>query len=405
MSAHVLAGCADRAAADVVVTDAPVAVAPGMPSSPSLLEGVRRRVLARTADVPVAHLAAPGALRAHLAAALAQEAPLLSGAAFADALAELDAELCGLGPLEVLLADPEVTEVVVNGSTGTYVERRGRLEPVALRFDHATLVRIAERVVAPLGLRLDPASPMVDARLPDGSRFHAVVPPVALDGPCLTIRRFGAAPVPLHAFGPPHVVEPVVELVRARANVLLVGATGSGKTTLLNALSAELPASERVVTIEETAELRLAHPHVVRLEARPPNAEGRGEITVRQLVRTALRMRPDRIVIGEVRGGEALDLLLALHTGHEGSLCTVHAHGADDALRRLEALALQAPGAPGTAAVERLVASGIDAVVRVARGPRGTRGILGVHVVDGTEVPARTRLADRAGVALGRRDG
>ena len=283
------------------------------------------------------------AVRARLAELLRDEEPLLPVARFERLLAELTDEVAGLGPLEPILGDPAVTEVMVNGPGRAYVERAGRLEPVTLALDAAGIVRLVERVVAPLGLRLDRSSPIVDARLPDGSRLHAVVPPLAIDGPYLTIRRFGAHAVPLDDFG---VDGPAREflhwMVVAGWNVVVAGGTSAGKTTLLNALSAEIPAEERVVTIEETAELRLAQPHVVRLEARPPNAEGAGAVPVRDLVRAALRMRPDRIVVGEVRGGEALDMLQALNTGHDGSLSTVHANSAADALARLETLVLLA---------------------------------------------------------------
>jgi pilus assembly protein CpaF len=293
--------------------------------------------------------------------------------------------------LEGLLADPEVSEILLNGGGQAFVERAGRLEPVSVDLDETGLRRVVERIIAPLGLRFDRSSPMVDARLPDGSRLHAVLPPVAVDGTCVSIRRFGAGRRSLADFGLTPAGAAVLRWsIAAGWNVLVSGGTGAGKTTLLNVMAGEVAPHERIVTIEETAELALGHPHVVRLEARPPNAEGRGEVTVRQLVRTALRMRPDRIVVGEVRGGEALDLLLALHTGHAGSLSTLHAHDPDDALRRLEALALQAPGGPGPAAVERLAARAVHAVVQVARGTDGVRGVVGVHAVVG-DAPARTR--------------
>ena len=247
---------------------------------------------------------------------------------------ELTDEIAGFGPLEPLLADAAVTEVMVNGPGCAYVERAGCLESVALDLDAAGIIRLVERVVAPLGLRLDRSSPMVDARLPDGSRVHAIIPPLAIDGPCVTIRRFGARAIPLDAFGLDTEAAGFLRwCVEAGWNLLVAGGTSAGKTTLLNALSAAIPEGERIVTIEETAELRLAQTHVVRLEARPPNAEGVGAVAVRDLVRAALRMRPDRIVVGEVRGGEALDMLQALNTGHDGSLSTVHANSAVDALR------------------------------------------------------------------------
>ncbi len=291
-------------------------------------------------------------------------------------LDELTHEVAGLGPLEPLLADPAVTEVMVNGPGRAYVERAGRLEPVVLTLDAAGIARLVERVVGPLGLRLDRSSPLVDARLPDGSRLHAVIPPLAVDGPCVTIRRFGAHSIEVDAFG---AGGPAAQLLRwavvAGCNVLVAGGTSAGKTTLINALSSAIPAAERVVTIEETAELRLEQPHVVRLEARPSNAEGAGGVSVRQLVRAALRMRPDRIVVGEVRGGEALDMLQALNTGHDGSLSTIHANSARDALTRLETLVLFSTTGLPLDAVRAQIASAVDLVVHVARRAGGVRRI------------------------------
>jgi pilus assembly protein CpaF len=342
--------------------------------------GLKQRVHARLLAAPALdELAGPGRelrVRAHLAELLRDEEPLLPGPRFTQLLDELTHEVAGLGPLEPLLADPLVTEVMVNGPGRAYVERAGRVEPVLLTLDAAGIVRLVERIVAPLGLRLDRASPLVDARLADGSRLHAVIPPLAIDGPCVTIRRFAAKPVPLEAFAPGEGCAAFLRwAVAAGWNVVVSGGTSAGKTTLLNALSAAIPAGERVVTIEETAELRLEQPHVVRLEARPPNAEGMGAVSVRELVRASLRMRPDRIVVGEVRGAEALDMLQALNTGHEGSLSTVHANGAADALARLETLALLAATGLPLAAVRAQLAAAVDAVVHVARRPGGTRRI------------------------------
>jgi len=243
-------------------------------------------------------------------------------------------------------------------------------------------VRIAERVIAPLGLRLDRASPMVDARLADGSRLHAVLPPLAPDGPCLTIRRFGARAIGLADVAHPGTAELLAWAVRARANVVVCGGAGAGKTTLLNALAAEIPDDDRVVTIEDAAELRLPGRHVVRLEARPVSAEGAGEVRVRDLVRNALRMRPDRIVVGEVRAGEALDMLQAMNTGHEGSLSTCHANSPADALRRLETLVLMGDVALPLAAVREQVRSALDLVVQIARRSDGGRRVVAVGEVD-----------------------
>ncbi|HLM10694.1 MAG TPA: CpaF family protein [Thermoleophilaceae bacterium] len=285
----------------------------------------------------------------------------------------------GLGPLEPLLSDPSVDEVMVNGPGEVYVERRGRLERTGVSFaGEAELMHAIERVLAPLGRRVDEASPVCDARLPDGSRVNVVIPPLSLSGPCLTVRRFrreGFSLRELVAAGtlPGAVAELLALCVAARAAVLVSGGTGSGKTTTLNALSGAIPGEERIVTIEDAAELRLRQHHVVRLESRPANLEGRGEVTIRQLVVNALRMRPDRIVVGEVRGPEALDMLQALNTGHDGSLTTVHANSPADALRRIETLALMAGVGLPYAAVRDQVASALDVVVHQARLRDGSR--------------------------------
>jgi pilus assembly protein CpaF len=296
-------------------------------------------------------------------------------------------EAVGLGPLEELLADPAVEEVMVNGHERVYVERGGRIERTEVRFPSEGALRDAiERILTPLGRRVDELSPMVDARLEDGSRVHVVIPPLAVDGPTLSIRRFAAARP-----GPRELVElgtltqelhdQLAAAIGARRSILVSGGTGSGKTTLLNALSACIDSEERVITIEDAAELRLRQPHVVRLESRPANVEGRGLVTIRELLRGALRMRPDRIVIGEVRGGEALDLLMALNTGHEGALSTVHANSPEDALRRVETLALMAGvGLPHEAIREQL-GRGLDLVVHLARLSDGSRRVVEVAEV------------------------
>ena len=293
----------------------------------------------------------------------------------------------GLGPLEPLLSDPSVDEVMVNGPGEVYVERSGRIEPTGVSFGgEAELMHAIERILAPLGRRVDEASPLCDARLADGSRVNVVIPPLALDGPCLTVRRFrheGYSLRELVELGtlPGEVAELLALCVAARAAVLVSGGTGSGKTTTLGALSGAIPGEDRIVTIEDAAELRLRQRHVVRLESRPANVEGRGEVTIRQLVVNALRMRPDRIVVGEVRGPEALDMLQALNTGHDGSLTTVHANSPADALRRIETLALMAGVGLPHAAIRDQLASALDLVVHQARLPNGSRVVDSVSEV------------------------
>lgn len=288
------------------------------------------------------------------------------------------ARIEGLGPLQPLLADDELTEVMVNGDGRVFVERRGRVERSDLRLAADTTAAVIERIVAPLGLRVDRTSPLVDARLPDGSRVNAVIPPLAVDGPCLTIRRFGVRAVPLADFAAPPVVDLLRSLVQGKANVVVSGGTGSGKTTLLNALAAAIGSHERVITVEDAAELRLPGDHVVRLEARPATADGLAAVAIRDLVRNALRMRPDRILVGECRGGEALDMVQAMNTGHEGSLTTCHANSPIDALHRIETMILLADvGLPLPAVREQLVSS-LDIVVQVARRPDGSRAVVAV---------------------------
>jgi pilus assembly protein CpaF len=287
----------------------------------------------------------------------------------------------GLGPLEPLLSDSRVDEVMVNGTGAVYVERAGRLERTEVAFgSDAELMHAIERILAPLGRRVDEASPLCDARLPDGSRVNVVIPPLCLSGPCLTIRRFRREGFSLRdlvrgATLTAELAEFLALCVAARASILVSGGTGSGKTTTLNALSGAIPGDERIVTVEDAAELRLRQRHVVRLESRPANLEGRGEVTIRQLVRNALRMRPDRIVVGEVRGAEALDMLQALNTGHDGSLTTVHANSPADALRRVETLALMAGVGLPHEAVREQVASALDLVVHQARAQDGSRRV------------------------------
>ena len=310
-----------------------------------------------------------------------EEFPLLSAARASALGEEVMADVHGLGPLEPVLALPDVTDVLVNGPGPVWVEQGGRVRALDLHLDGETIRHLVERVVAPLGLRADRSAPLVDARLPDGSRVHVVMPPLAVDGPYLTIRRFSARPVPLHRFCSRGVEDLLSWAIEARLNVVVAGGTGSGKTTLLNALAGRIGEAERVVTVEDAAELRLAQPHVVRLESRPANAEGTGEVKIRELVRSALRMRPDRIVVGEVRGAEALDMLQAMNTGHDGSLSTIHANGPTDALRRLETLVLMADVDLPLAAVREQARAAVDLIVQLRRGPGGERVICEVAEV------------------------
>ena len=303
----------------------------------------------------------------------------------------------GLGPLEPLIADPEVDEVMVNGPGTVWVERSGHIEATGVTFaSEAELAHAIERILAPLGRRVDEACPLVDARLPDGSRVNVIIAPLALDGPVLTIRRFhprGLSPDELVAAGTLNAPlrDFLARCVRARLNLLISGGTGSGKTTTLNALSRFIPPGERIVTVEDAAELRLQQPHVVRLEARPANLEGRGAVSIRALVRNALRMRPDRIVVGEVRGGEALDMLSAMSSGHDGSLCTVHAGSPEEAIRRVETLALMADVALPHAAIREQVAGALDLVVHVARQHDGVRRLVAINEVVRVAGGAATR--------------
>jgi pilus assembly protein CpaF len=334
-----------------------------------------------------------------------EEAVLLGAADREEVAARIVRDSVGLGPLELLLADPAVEEVMVNGPDTVYVERGGRVEETDVRFgDEDELRNTIERILAPLGRRVDELSPMVDARLADGSRVNVVVPPLAIDGPLVSIRRFGArrpGPDELVAAGTLSVAQrrSLQTAVANRRSILVSGGTGSGKTTLLNALSSFIAPDERVVTIEDAAELRLQQPHVARLESRPAGVEGRGEVTIRDLLRNALRMRPDRIVIGEVRGPEALDLLTALNTGHDGALSTIHANSPADALSRLETLALMAGVGLPHAAVAEQVLRGIDLVAHLERRPDGSRVVTEVAEVVRAAGPTAVRPIDALGLA------
>jgi pilus assembly protein CpaF len=304
---------------------------------------------------------------------------------------EVQHEVFGLGPLETLMKDPEISDILVNSSSQIFVERYGKLEKTDVRFrDDSHLMQIIERIVTRVGRRVDESSPMVDARLADGSRVNAIIPPLALDGPVLSIRRFGAERLTVNdliQFNsiPPQIAEVAAACVKSRLNMLVSGGTGAGKTTLLNCLSNFIPDNERIVTIEDSAELKLQQDHIVRLETRPANIEGQGAVTARDLVSDALRMRPDRIVIGEVRGGEALDMMQAMNTGHDGSISTVHANSARDALSRLETMMLMAGINLPERALREQVASALDVIVQLTRLSDGSRKVVEFAEVTGME--------------------
>jgi len=304
---------------------------------------------------------------------------------------EVQHEVFGLGPLETLMKDSEIADILVNTHTQVYVERYGKLEKTDVRFrDDAHLMQIIERIVTRVGRRVDESSPMVDARLADGSRVNAIIPPLALDGPILSIRRFGAERLTMNDLiqfnsVPPQIAEVAAACVKSRLNMLVSGGTGAGKTTLLNCLSNYIPENERIVTIEDSAELKLQQEHIVRLETRPPNIEGQGTVTARDLVRNALRMRPDRIVVGEVRGGEALDMMQAMNTGHDGSISTVHANSARDALSRLETMMLMAGITLPERALREQIASALDVIVQLTRLSDGSRKVVEFAEITGME--------------------
>jgi pilus assembly protein CpaF len=320
------------------------------------------------------------------------EEKVLVGRAERDELLELIvAEILGYGPIEPLLRDTTITEVMVNGPKNVYIERGGKIERAAVEFqDDDHVQRIIQRIVSPLGRRIDESSPMVDARLPDGSRVNAVIPPLALSGPTITIRKFSKVPLTVQdliRFGTfdERFVALVKSCIQARLNIIISGGTGSGKTTLLNILSGFIPGDERIVTIEDAAELQLRQEHVVRLEARPANMEGKGQVSIRNLVVNALRMRPDRIVVGEVRSGEALDMLQAMNTGHDGSLTTLHSNGPRDTLRRLETMVLMAGMDLPLRAIREQIASALDLIIHQERMRDGSRRLTYVTEVQGME--------------------
>ncbi|HRT30892.1 MAG TPA: CpaF family protein [Anaerolineae bacterium] len=322
---------------------------------------------------------------------LEEESIVLSRAERERLFEQIVAEILGLGPLEPLLADDSITEIMVNGAKNVYVERSGKLERTSVTFEsNEHLMRIIERIVAPLGRRIDESSPQVDARLKDGSRVNAVIPPISLIGPVLTIRKFFRVPLQvadLIRLGT--ATEEVMEFLRAcvvaALNIIVSGGTGTGKTTFLNVLSSYIPADERIITIENAAELQLRQDHVVTLESRPPNIEGKGEITIRDLVINALRMRPDRIVVGECRGGEALDMLQAMNTGHEGSMTTLHANNTREGLSRLETMVLMAGMELPHRAIREQIAAAIDLIIQLERLRDGSRRVVAITEIQGME--------------------
>ncbi len=359
------------------------------------LKGKLHSQLLGRIDLEVLGNMAPERLRAELGSVverlLNESGVALNSVERKNIIREIQDEVMGLGPIEPLLADPTVSDILVNGPNKVYVERHGRLELTDIVFfDADHLMKIIDKIVSRIGRRIDESSPMVDARLPDGSRVNAIIPPLALDGPILSIRRFSVVPLRSDDLVnnkslTPELAQLLAGMVRAKMNILISGGTGSGKTTLLNVLSSAIPSTERIVTIEDAAELQLQQPHVVRLETRPPNVEGRGEVNQRALVRNSLRMRPDRIIVGEVRGVEVVDMLQAMNTGHEGSMATVHANSPRDALTRLENMAGMGGMAIAPKAMRQQISSAIMAIVQVNRLTDGQRKIVSLQEIVGME--------------------
>jgi len=366
----------------------------GQANYQSLKISIHQKLL-DSVDLAVMESLPPNRLREEIATLverlLQDEGAVVNESERRELVRDIQHEMLGLGPLESLLADATVSDILVNGPSQVYVERRGKLELTPVRFsDDAHLMKIIDKIVSRVGRRIDESSPMVDARLPDGSRVNAIIPPIALDGAVVSIRRFAVIPLKMEDLLrnkslTPEIATILQGLAQAKVNILVSGGTGTGKTTMLNILSANIPAHERIVTIEDAAELQLQQPHVVRLETRPPNIEGKGEITQRALVKNALRMRPDRIILGEVRGAEAIDMLQAMNTGHDGSLATIHANTPRDALSRLENMIGMAGLNLPPKAARQQISSAITAVVQIARLSDGKRKVVSLQEITGME--------------------
>ena len=368
--------------------------AAGMRAYQELKSSIHRKLIGRldlstVAEIPPEQLS--GIIKTVIESLITAEGIPLTRSERERLVLEIQHETLGFGPLEPLLQDPEISDIMVNGPDQVYIEKGGKIQKIDSVFkDNDHLMTIIERIVSKVGRRVDESSPLVDARLPDGSRVNVIIPPLALDGPVISIRRFGIDPIRIeNLIANKSLTKEIAvafnAMVKARLNILVSGGTGSGQTTLLNNLSGSIPNNERIVTIEDSAELILQQEHVVRLETRPPNIEGKGMVTQRDLVRNALRMRPDRIIVGEVRAGEALDMLQAMNTGHDGSISTVHANSPRDALSRLETMVLLAGFEIPTKAIREQVSSALDVIIHVARLSDGTRKVMKVSEVIGLE--------------------